>query len=137
MLNHGEAAHQVVGVGPPLNADNGISLTWEDLWVTVPDAKGSRRPIIKGLTGYAQPGEILAIMGPSGCGKSTLLDALADWEPTLDTLVVSFKSSDGYREVKRQVSEICKRVSKQLNTFKTYVFCREFTLVSILQTMIT
>ncbi|KAF7127180.1 hypothetical protein RHSIM_Rhsim11G0138000 [Rhododendron simsii] len=77
MPNHGEAAHQVVGVGPPSNADNGISLTWEDLWVTVPDAKGSRRPIIKGLTGYAQPGEVLAIMGPSGCGKSTLLDALA------------------------------------------------------------
>ncbi|KAF7126570.1 hypothetical protein RHSIM_Rhsim11G0139200 [Rhododendron simsii] len=78
MPNHGEAAHQVVGVGPPSNADNGISLTWEDLWVTVPDAKGSRRrPIIQGLTGYAQPGEVLAIMGPSGCGKSTLLDALA------------------------------------------------------------
>ncbi|KAF7112837.1 hypothetical protein RHSIM_RhsimUnG0188100 [Rhododendron simsii] len=77
MPKHGEAAHQVVGVGPPSNADNGISLTWEDLWVTVPDAKGSRRPIIQGLTGYAQPGEVLAIMGPSGCGKSTLLDALA------------------------------------------------------------
>lgn len=77
MPNHGEAAHQVVGVGPPSNADNGISLTWDNLWVTVPDAKGSRRPIIQGLTGYAQPGEVLAIMGPSGCGKSTLLDALA------------------------------------------------------------
>lgn len=75
--NHGEVVHQGVGVLPPSNADNGISLTWEDLWVTVPDGKGSRRPIIQRLTGYAQPGEVLAIMGPSGCGKSTLLDALA------------------------------------------------------------
>ena len=57
--------------------NDGIMLTWEDLWVTVSDGKGNRRAIIQGLTGYAKPGELLAIMGPSGCGKSTLLDTLA------------------------------------------------------------
>ncbi|KAA8536439.1 hypothetical protein F0562_028917 [Nyssa sinensis] len=57
--------------------DNGVSLTWEDLWVTVADGRGGSRPILQGLTGYASPGQVLAIMGPSGCGKSTLLDALA------------------------------------------------------------
>ncbi|KAG8373393.1 hypothetical protein BUALT_Bualt11G0019700 [Buddleja alternifolia] len=57
----------------------GVYLTWKDLWVTVPEisAAGGRRPILEGLTGYAEPGEVLAIMGPSGCGKSTLLDTLA------------------------------------------------------------
>ncbi|XP_009760682.1 ABC transporter G family member 1-like [Nicotiana sylvestris] len=60
----------------PFN-NEGIYLTWKDLWVTVPDKKTGRRAILQGLTGYVQPGQVLAIMGPSGCGKSTLLDTLA------------------------------------------------------------
>ncbi|KAE8692027.1 ABC transporter G family member 11 [Hibiscus syriacus] len=53
--------------------EDGDSLTWNDLWVTV----SGGRSILRGLTGYARPGELLAIMGPSGCGKTTLLDTLA------------------------------------------------------------
>ncbi|KAL9461031.1 hypothetical protein AB3S75_004097 [Citrus x aurantiifolia] len=59
--------------------DNGVFLTWKDLSVVVPSGKkeNGKRAILQELTGYVEPGQILAIMGPSGCGKSTLLDALA------------------------------------------------------------
>ncbi|KAL2521666.1 ABC transporter G family member 11 [Forsythia ovata] len=62
-------------IGP--SKGSGIYLSWKDLWVVVQDKVAGRRAILQGLTGYAKPGEVLAIMGPSGCGKSTLLDALA------------------------------------------------------------
>ncbi|TVU46245.1 hypothetical protein EJB05_05770, partial [Eragrostis curvula] len=59
-------------------ADEGVVISWEDLWVSAGGKQGGGRvPILCGLNGYARPGEVLAIMGPSGCGKSTLLDALA------------------------------------------------------------
>ncbi|CAA0828319.1 ABC transporter G family member 11 [Striga hermonthica] len=56
-----------------------VYLTWEDLCVTVFSRaqKDGTKSILTGLTGYACPGQVLAIMGPSGCGKSTLLDALS------------------------------------------------------------
>ncbi|KAL7274773.1 FAD-dependent urate hydroxylase [Rhizina undulata] len=35
------------------------------------------KPILKGVTGAVNPGEVMAIMGPSGAGKTTFLDILA------------------------------------------------------------
>ncbi|KAL5766492.1 hypothetical protein ACOSP7_017109 [Xanthoceras sorbifolium] len=53
-------------------------LVWEDLTVVLPNfGNGPTKRLLNGLTGYAEPGRIMAIMGPSGSGKSTLLDALA------------------------------------------------------------
>jgi len=56
----------------------GMYLVWEDLSVVVPNfGNGHTKRLLNGLSGYAEPNKIMAIMGPSGSGKSTLLDALA------------------------------------------------------------
>ncbi|KAB1199046.1 ABC transporter G family member 11 [Morella rubra] len=57
--------------------DVSARLTWEDLTVTVSLSGGESQKVLEGLTGYAEPGTITALMGPSGSGKSTLLDALS------------------------------------------------------------
>lgn len=58
--------------------DGAAFLAWEDLTVVLPNfGNGHTRRLINGLTGYALPGRIMAVMGPSGSGKSTFLDSLA------------------------------------------------------------
>ncbi|KAK1327088.1 ABC transporter G family member 11 [Acorus calamus] len=57
--------------------DVSARLTWKDLTVTVTLNNGETQKVLEGLTGYAEPGSLTALMGPSGSGKSTLLDALS------------------------------------------------------------
>ncbi|XP_011080364.1 ABC transporter G family member 12 [Sesamum indicum] len=53
-------------------------LAWEELTAVLPNfGNGPTRRLINGVSGYALPGRIMAVMGPSGSGKSTFLDSLA------------------------------------------------------------
>lgn len=52
---------------------SGPGLTWRNMSVTI-----EKNNILKGLSGYARPGDFIALCGPSGAGKTTLLRALSD-----------------------------------------------------------
>lgn len=76
--NGGGAVETEEGAGAGARAGGGMYLVWEEVTVVVPNfGSGPTRRLLNGLTGYAEPARILAVMGPSGSGKSTLLDALA------------------------------------------------------------
>jgi ABC-type multidrug transport system ATPase subunit len=62
----------------------GCRLLFRDINYSVQSKKDSKIsiPLIKGVSGRVQPGEMFALMGASGAGKSTLLDLLAGRKTT-------------------------------------------------------
>ncbi|TMW67509.1 hypothetical protein Poli38472_011129 [Pythium oligandrum] len=57
-----------------------VTLAFKDLWYSVPDPKdpkGVPLNLLKGVSGFASPGTITALMGSSGAGKTTLMDVIA------------------------------------------------------------
>lgn len=59
-----------------LKSDVVATLSFENINYTVSDSKVNEK-ILKGISGLAKPGEIMALLGGSGAGKTTLLDILA------------------------------------------------------------
>lgn len=59
-----------------------VCLKWTDVVysVDIKDKDGTQttKEILHGVSGYANPGELLVIMGPSGAGKTTLMNLLAN-----------------------------------------------------------
>ena len=55
---------------------NSLTVEWNNLNFTVTTPEGEKR-ILNDVSGFAKPGQLLAIMGPSGAGKTSLLNALA------------------------------------------------------------
>ena len=54
-----------------------ISFSFKEIWYTVTLPDKEELDLLKGVSGYFEPGTLTALMGASGAGKTTLLDVLS------------------------------------------------------------
>jgi ABC-type transport system involved in cytochrome bd biosynthesis fused ATPase/permease subunit len=109
------------------SANERVSIRWEDLTfeTLVKDPERSsiitpvykRKQILRGLSGSAKSGELLAILGPTGCGKTSLLNVLAARVPSggqnLNNLTGTIymngkkRNEERFRKVSAYVLQVC------------------------------
>ena len=54
-----------------------ITFSFKEIWYTVTLPDKEELDLLKGVSGYFEPGTLTALMGASGAGKTTLLDVLS------------------------------------------------------------
>jgi len=80
-MTGGNGDYQAIAVQPPSVGFSMIrtppkTLMVNDLWYTIP-INGEPIDFLKGVSFYAEPGKMTALMGSSGAGKTTLMDVIS------------------------------------------------------------
>ncbi|XP_063965625.1 uncharacterized protein LOC129275898 [Lytechinus pictus] len=78
-----------------------VTLEFNDLCLTI-----NKRDVLRRVSGFAEPGQLLAIMGPSGAGKTRLLTCLAGRQSArrLESGNVFLNGQPICKRLKRQIS---------------------------------
>ncbi|KAE8982200.1 ABC transporter G family member 31 [Phytophthora rubi] len=72
--------HVAVPIMTPRTRAPSVTLAFHELWYSVPmpgGKKGEDIDLLQGVSGFAKPGTMTALMGSSGAGKTTLMDVIA------------------------------------------------------------
>jgi len=110
---------------PPSSHDETFAV--EEASTDAPNKKNTKpsssKTILKGVSGSASPGEVLALMGPSGSGKTSILDVLCG-RSAYDSGVITL---DGEIVTDRVMKKMKKRVAyvKQNDLFFGHLTVRD------------
>ncbi|KAJ3331549.1 hypothetical protein HDU76_002865 [Blyttiomyces sp. JEL0837] len=88
------------------------TLTWKDIHYQVPHPKDKRAvlQLLSGVSAYAKPGTMTALMGSSGAGKTTMLDVVAQ-RKTMGTISGTiFVGSDPQNKDFKRLSGYCEQM---------------------------
>ncbi|RLN21452.1 hypothetical protein BBJ28_00021442 [Nothophytophthora sp. Chile5] len=75
-----ETAATAIAIKTPRARAPPVTLAFHELWYSVPmpgGRKGEDIDLLQGVSGFARPGTMTALMGSSGAGKTTLMDVIA------------------------------------------------------------
>uniref|UniRef100_A0A7E5A182 ABC transporter domain-containing protein n=1 Tax=Panagrellus redivivus TaxID=6233 RepID=A0A7E5A182_PANRE len=142
-LNTAEELTTIVPDMPDIEESTGKTpkvLIWKNLFVTVPiinkqsfkekiqfwkktDKTMQRREVLHGVSGVAEPGEILAIMGESGAGKTTLMNVLT--QRNLKTLEVDGEITVNGEDLTKQELQRMSSYVQQTDIFMNNVTVKE------------
>mmetsp|Transcript_24221 Transcript_24221/g.24835 ORF Transcript_24221/g.24835 Transcript_24221/m.24835 type:complete len:1388 (-) Transcript_24221:477-4640(-) len=99
-----------------------MTFAFKDIWYTVKLKGGEELDLLKGVSGYFEPGTMTALMGSSGAGKTTLLDVLAGRK---NTGVIKGKICVNGKEVDEQFYKRMIGYVEQFDTLSPHDTARE------------
>ncbi|XP_030842481.1 ABC transporter G family member 21 [Strongylocentrotus purpuratus] len=104
-----------------------VTLEFTDLFLTI-----NKREVLRGVSGTAKPGQLMAVMGPSGAGKTLLLTCLAGRQRALESGGIFLNGQPISKRLRRQISFVLQEdlFLSELTLRETFKFTADLRLPS-------